>query len=348
MGFLYQDEGLQWGPPLIMENELGREPKNEFERRRLLKTVPELKKKLIGQKVRFYGTVSFYEGSKDANGAICAGMGGNTDKQIEVCRAPYDFKRQQFQFEIRAGANFHWPLSLKSEKPRIVSDRMVFKEKYEIGTWGGKKLKVNTFEEDIEYMNGSRFAFKYKVPEAEAEQLIKNMRLKVDLVYELKGLGFHKKCQRSCSVILGQRVCGSDNIGWRPDYGTTFSYHKAKIVDFSVKLAGKEIYGVHRMSNQDAKPPKPEGVVKSIDFAPGARIEDGKVVGKASVVYHRGSSDRTYPDVPFTLGGIGNTASLKHLSFGETALKITYVNPKTMKAVSRIPVKKDVTSHLTR
>ena len=330
-----------------MENASGREPANEFERRRLMKKVPELKKTLVGQKVRFYGDVSFYEGSKDANGAICANIGGNTKSQLELCRTPYNFKRQQFQFEIRAGANFHWPLSLKSSKPRILTDRMVFKKKYEIGTWGGKKLKLNTFKEDIDYMNGSRFAFSWKVPEAEAEELIKNMRLKVDLVYDVQGLGFHKKCKKSCTVLFGVRECDYDNIGWRPDYGTTFSYQLAKIADFSVKSKGKEVYGVHRMKRATGKAPEASGVVKEINFGV-AGIEAGKVGGHADLVYQRLTRDTSYRRVPYTIEGIGSTVRLKHSAFGDTDLRISFINEQSLKGEAQIPVRQNITSYLIR
>ena len=182
-----KDCGGEEAVPMVDAND--RLVENEFQRRRLMEQVPKLKSTLVGQLVHFYGDVSTTP-VKTKRGSLRQ-LGGNTERQLELCRSLI-FKKKQFQFEIRAGANFHWPLSLKSSKPKIMTNKMVFKKKHDIGTWGGKKLSVTRFEDDIEYENGSRFAFSWKVSEAEAEKVLKSMRLRVNLVYQVERLGFHK------------------------------------------------------------------------------------------------------------------------------------------------------------
>jgi hypothetical protein len=334
-------------PAVPMVNAAGRLVENEFEKRRLMATVPKLKSTLIGKLVRFYGDVSFYNASKDDDGAVCASLGGNIQQQIELCRAPYNFKKQQFQFEIRAGANYHWPLSLKSSKPKIMTNKMVFKKKYDVGTWGGKKLRVNRFEEDIEYENGSRFSFIWKVPEAEAEALLKSMQLKLNLVYSVENLGFHKKCKRVCSTVFGVRGCDSENIGWRPDYGTTFSYQVAKIVDFTVKYKGKEVYGVHRMKKEGNETVRTEGVLKEITFAP-AELKDNKAVGEAKLLFDTYIGESVITKVPYTSEGYGDIILLKHRQLGKQGLRLTVKGDKTMTSTATTTDNQRVTTYLVR
>ena len=152
-----------------------------------------------------------------------------------------------------------------------------------------------------------------------------------------------------CSTVFGVRGCDSENIGWRPDYGSTFSYQIAKIADFSVKHDGNEIFGVHRIKSE--KKPKDNkretrGVLKSVEFGP-ATLKDKEAVGEAKLLYGTYIGESVITKVPYTMFQGGYRVKLEHRRLGKQGLTLTVKRDNTI-TLATVEKGRKVTTYLTR
>jgi hypothetical protein len=257
---------------------------DEFEKRTLMGKREEYKKRLTDNYFRFFGEASFKKGGdKEDSGAECVDITGNSvnkkgniSQDLEICRSPYDFKNQHFSFEVRADDDFKASINPKQERMRIETDSWIESNSVNVGSYGGKSLKVNRQKKEVVYRNASRFSFIWKVPEAEAKGLLKNMEIDFEMVYAPTGLHYHKKCERSCSTFMGVHGCDIEEIG----FGVSL---KAKIPELSVKINGTEVYGIHELELPEVTL-DPNHYVMGLSIPEPAGNEKATVLAKENLV----------------------------------------------------------------
>jgi hypothetical protein len=181
---------------------------NEFELQRLVATRGEIQKSLID-------TIVKVEGSE------------------RVEPKNYDFAKKSFQLRVGNTASYsshdRWPFP--GGEPKFSRESFMIDGKADTGLRiGGKKVQVDTQTEMATYNNVSAIQVTVPVEPAEAETWSKSgVQLEFVFVQRFKGMGFHRACKRSCSVIFGTNVCTNDNEGKGPYYKTVALGHRISV-----------------------------------------------------------------------------------------------------------------------
>ncbi|WP_411281475.1 hypothetical protein [Gemmatimonas sp.] len=193
--------------------------KDEFKKQDLLDRRAEIAGEVVGKYVKFEG-----------NGDLAGGEVRFGDGEMEISLSAYDFAAQRYTVTIAAQESSKWPVG--AESPSFTTLSMTKVNDEEIGSIGGKKLKVKTANTETAWLNGSRFTSPVAVPKAEAATWKDRADAKVLLIQQIIGMGFHKQCKQDCMTVFGTYDCVQSNHGFR-------DFYRAKTVAYRVTINGK-------------------------------------------------------------------------------------------------------------
>jgi len=147
--------------------------------------------------------------------------------------SPYNFSTKSYTFEDQPTSG-RWPALGGS--PTFRRESFSLSGEADTGLRvGGKTVAVKTEQEMISFENSSALKLVVPIDVVTAEKWNKEgVDIEWTIVQRFIGLGYHKVCQSTCASILGETVCGPQDVG----FGT---FYRTEPVGHILRVGGKVI-----------------------------------------------------------------------------------------------------------
>ncbi len=209
---------------------------DEFARRAAAASRDAVRATLEGRVVRFEGSGTM-EGSDAVFQTIAV---GGQSGAFQLYRSAYDFRGGRFTFHVVANSEMsssgaNWGICRRGTcSPDIRPQTFRSQVMQTIGSFGGRDLEVERTASDTEWQNFSRISIPVPMEEAVARGYSDSMPVSLVIYMRFTGLGSHQRCQRSCSSIFGQVVCGGDDNGMG-------LFKRSQLLAYEVKVGGQVV-----------------------------------------------------------------------------------------------------------